>query len=386
MKIALVNPDAFTVWQFRRGLIEALMKQGVSVHVVNADDAYADRVKALGVTYHPVQFSRFLDIKGDAIYLASLWKIFRKESFDIVHNFTVKPNVYGAIAAKLAGVPRIIDTVEGLGFVFSCFKGLRGRLFQRLLVALYRLAFGLSDRVWFVNGDDMDFMVSSGIVRRQKAVLIRSIGINLTQYSMASVDSYRLENLKRELGVAPGVVLVSMIVSRLVWSKGVAEFVEAARMLLPHFPRARFILVGPVDEGSPDYVPMSFVEKELPPNVCWSDFRDDVRELLALSEVVVLPSYYGEGVPRILLEAMAMGKPIVATDNVGCREVVENGKNGFLVPVRDSSALAAAIETLITDDECRKQFGLYSRAKAEAEFDEAVVVKRVLGELYGLHA
>ncbi len=384
MKAALVSPDAFTVWQFRRGLIKALLGQNISVDVISADDAYVDRVRSLGVTYHSVRLSRFVNPRLDVLYTFSLWRIFRSERFDIVHNFTIKPNIYGAIAARLAGVPRIVEMVEGLGFTFSSSADFRGRALRALIKFLYRIAFGLSTCVWFLNRDDMDAMISAGIARPRKSVLIRSTGVNTDEYSIRSVDEHQLTRLKEEMGLDGDSQLVSMIVSRLVWSKGVAEFAKAAVILGTELPSARFLLVGPVDLDSPEAVDDAFLNNSLPENVLWYSFREDVRELLTLSDVVVLPSYYGEGVPRILLEGMAMSKPIVTTDNVGCREVVDDGENGFLVPVKDADALAGAIAELLHDEKKRDRFGKHSRMKVEKEFDEKIVVNQALNLLYKL--
>lgn len=387
MKVALVCPNAFSVWQVRRGLIKALSQRGISVHVICADDAYVDRVKSLGVVYHPVHFSRFINATQDALYLASLWRIFRSERFDVVHNCTVKPNVYGAIAAKLAGVSRIIAMVVGLGFTFSSGPGFKNTLLRQLVKNLYRIGFRLTDKIWFVNKDDMTMLISSGIAKADKSVLIpSSAGLDLSEYSSLAVDSRKVEQLKDELGFVEGALYVSMIVARLVWSKGVREFVEASEELLAQFPQATFLLVGGIERDSPQSVPESFVSDGLPGNVRWLGFRDEVREILALSDIVVLPSYYGEGLPHILLEAMAMSRPIVTTDNVGCREAVENGRNGYLVPVRDSRALAHAIKSLLLDDSKRTSFGRYSRLKVENEFDENPLLERVLEELYHLPA
>ena len=175
-----------------------------------------------------------------------------------------------------------------------------------------------------------------------------------------------------------------MVVARLVWCKGVKEFIEAAAIVMSRRPDLRFLLVGPSARGHPDSVPDSYLKGKTTENCrVVTNFREDIREILSISDVVALPTYFREGVPRVLLEALALGKPVVTTDNPGCRETVDNGENGYLVPVRSSQALAEAIMKLMEDELCGKRFGQRSRRKAEREFDERLVVSRILTDLYG---
>lgn len=360
-----------------------LLKRGLEVHIFCASDGFTERVKSLGVSYHDIRFSRFVNPFGDANYFVNLYRIFRREGYQIVHNFTIKPNIYGTLAAKLNKVPRIVATVEGLGFTFSQTIDIRSKFIKYVVKPLLQMAFMFADRIWFLNKDDLDLLVTSNIAEARKCILIRSIGVNVSEFSIASIDKYQLERLRIQLASIPDSLFISMIVSRLVWSKGVAEYVKAAESLLSEFPNVSFILVGPVDNTSPDAVPSEFLQSKLPDNLLWYDFREDIREILALSDAVILPSYYGEGVPRILLEAMSMGKPIITTINVGCKEVVEDGRNGYLVPVKDVRALREAIKTLLMDKTMRLRFGQYSRIKVEREFDENQINYLVLQELYG---
>lgn len=385
MKIALTGPDTFTVWRFRRGLITALAARGIAVHVISPEDDYVERIQTLPVVYHPVPFSRFTNPAHDLKYLLALWRIFRQERFDIVHNNTIKANVYGAIAAKLAGCPKIIAMLEGLGFTFSPAQSVKHRVVQALGKMLYRLGLGLSDAIWFVNQDDCDAMTRAGFADPRKSVVIRSGGgLNLAEFSAEAVDAQQTARLRQELEIADESLVVTLVVARLLWSKGVGEFIQAAERLRAAHPQARFLLVGPLEEDSPDAVPERFMREKLPENVAWLGFRDDVREILSLTDLVVLPSYYGEGLPYVLLEGMAMSKPIVTTDNVGCREVIEEGRNGYLVPPKDAGAFAGAIERLLSDDAKRRAFGAYSRQKMEEEFDEQVIIQHVLTTLYGI--
>lgn len=385
MKIALVAPDDFSIWHFRKYLIKALKERGCNVYAISTAGEYVGLIESLGAVHIPVEMNRFMSPMKDLKFLMALYDIFRTEKFDIVHNFTIKPNIYSAIAARVAGIKKIIGSVTGLGFVYSDNSELKLRRLRPVINKLYWLGFKLSDKVWFQNADDLAFFVSSHLIDKQKAVIIKGSGVNLQEYWLYSLDSNKIVELKKELGANALTKFVVMVVARVVWSKGVKEFIEASEILKEKYPFTKFILVGPIEKGSPLSVPQEYLrEKEKSENFQWLGFRKDIKEILTLSDLVVLPSYYREGIPRSLLEAMALEKPIITTNSVGCKEVVEDGKNGYLIPIKDSKALADAIEVLINDDKKRADFGRYSRLKAEKEFDEKVVVDRIIKELYEL--
>lgn len=387
MKIALVSPDFHSIWVLHRWLVRRLIAEGHSVYIygvrVGVPAKYQRRLEGLGTVCVPIELERFISPAQDIRLLVGLYRQFRKEQFDIVHTFMAKANIYGAIAARLAGCRTIVGTIEGLGVVFSSKDGLGSLVLQKVLSFLYLLSFSLIDRVWFVNADDLEYLVSARILKRHKTVLIRSAGIDLTEFRPEVADQRVIEQLKAELDIHEGNQVVVMV-ARLIWSKGVAEFVQAAEMLHERFPKVKFLLVGPEEQDNLQAVPRAYIEEKQCDWLIILGFRDEIRELMALADIVVLPSYYGEGVPQTLLEGMAMGKPIITTDNVGCRETVEDGKNGYLVPVKDSKSLADAIREVIGDAKKMTLFGEYSRLKVEREFDEGLVVKRVLTELYQL--
>jgi N,N'-diacetylbacillosaminyl-diphospho-undecaprenol alpha-1,3-N-acetylgalactosaminyltransferase len=385
VRIALVINDDFSMWQFRKGLITELRRAGHVVFAYTPAGPWVKRVEVLGAIHRTIPIFRFVSPLRD---LALVWVLRRwlaKDRIDLVHNMTVKPTIYGAFAARLAGVRRVVALVSGIGLPFLDGGGIRRRALRATVVALYRTALRLTDRVWFQNGDDLRFFVTMGLLEESKAVLIRSSGVDITEFSAMAVDPRVLPRLRQELSVDGTRPLVVMIVARLIWSKGVREFVEAAELLRQQSSHARLLLIGPYDPGHPDEISPGYLEARAADNFrVVTTFRTDVREILSLADVVVLPSFFGEGVPRVLLEASAMSKPIVTTDNPGCREVVEHRHNGFLVPVKDSEALAAAIAELSADTALRREFGRRSRSKVEAEFDERLVVDRIIRELYGL--
>lgn len=379
-KVAIVVPADFAVWTFHRGLIRSLQERGLDVTVVGPAGDYVEAIRQLGTKYRTVELDRFFNLRKDVQLLWSLYHIFREEQFAIVHNHTIKPNVFGTLAARLAGVPTILGSVRGRGSLFTEVPGLKRKLLKRAAMALYTLAFSFIDRVQFLNGDDLDFFVSSRMLSPRKATLIKSSGVNLGEYSTDQVDAQRRAALRAELELDADTPIVTMV-SRAYWSKGVREFVTAAQHIGANH-RVRFLLVGSVESG-PDAVPQEYLQQHLSETFRWLGYRKDVRDLLALSAIVVLPSYYPEGVPRSMLEAMAMSKPIVTTDSIGCREVVEHCRNGFMIPIKDARALTTAVDYLLRDPELRARMGAYSRAKVAREFDEQVVANKVLTDLYG---
>jgi len=385
LRIALVLNDDFSMWQFRKGLIAALRRDGHTVFTYTPSGPWVKRLEDIGAIHRAIPLFRFVSPLRDLALVWTLCRWFSRDRVDLVHNMTVKPTIYGAFAARLTRVRRVVALVSGAGLPFLEGGGVKRRVLRAMVIGLYRQALGLTDRVWFQNSDDLRFFVATGLLKAEKALLIRSGGVDVAEFSELAIDHSAVRKLRQELRIEGDRPIVVMVVARLIWSKGIKEFVEAAGILRQRCSNTRLYLFGPYDHGHPDEIPPGYLEGLETQNFqAIPAFRTDVREILSLADIVVLPSYFGEGVPRVLLEAAAMGKPIVTTDNPGCREVVEHSRNGYLVPVKDPEALAAAIADLSDSKTTRVAFGRRSRAKAETEFDERLVVNRIVRELYQL--
>lgn len=388
MRVAVVQNSDFGLWHFHGSLITALRDAGAEVWAITPPGPFVQNIEALGARHRALPMARFVAPWADLIMLIRLVRMFREIQPDVVHTITIKPNTMGVFAASLAGVPRIVCQVPGLGYVFDSRGLLRSRIVHRIVKFLYRLAFGQADRVWFVNPDDYQDFVNWGLIEPAKGVVILSAGVSLRDYAPAAPGSPNLDALRHELGV-PRDWAVVLMAGRMIWSKGVREFVEAAGIVSRGRGDVMFLLAGPLESESPDPVPEEYLRNAERAHLKWLGLRTDVPRLLQLADIVVLPSSYREGVPTILLEALATGKPIVTTETPGCREVVEAGSNGLFVEARDPGALAEALETLLADGPLRAAFGKRSRVKAEA-FSQERVMEAVLRELYpglvSLHA
>jgi glycosyltransferase involved in cell wall biosynthesis len=368
-KIFLVSRCAWTLFNFRAGLMRELMKNGNTVIGGGASgDGFEPKIEALGVKFNglPVD-KKGINPRADVKLFWTLYRWYREEQPDIVHHFTIKPVIYGSIAARMAKIPKIVNTVTGLGYVFTDEKL---TWLRRLVVGLYRISLNCADFTFFQNQDDYDLFLSHGMVKKSGTALLPGSGVDCEHFSPVSGPN-PLEKSQPTF----------LMVSRLLKDKGVYEFVEAARQVKELHPKARFQLLGRRDVRNPNVVPESDIESWRNQGlVSWSGEVTDVRPIMAKSDVVVLPSYR-EGIPRALLEAAAMAKPIITTDAVGCREVVDDEVNGLLVPVKDAPALAGAMERMINDPEMRKRMGKAGRKKVEREFDEKIVIKKIL-EVY----
>jgi glycosyltransferase involved in cell wall biosynthesis len=268
----------------------------------------------------------------------------------------------------------VIATVTGLGYIWTD-DGPKARVLRAILEPIYRRVLRLADAVIYLNEEDRRTLGG------RRTVLIPGEGIDLEAFSPSAVPPERQAALRSELGLGPDDRVVLMV-GRMLRHKGVLEFVEAARRVRAACPEAVFVLVGPSDPGNPARIPPEKLQAwESEGTVRYLGMRGDVRDLMAVADVVVLPSYYREGIPRVLIEAAAMGRPLVATDVPGCREVVRNGVNGFLVPARDAVALAQAIESLLKNPKLRAEFGAASRRLAEERFSDQRVVDCIL-DLY----
>jgi glycosyltransferase involved in cell wall biosynthesis len=363
-------------WFFCSHFLEralAARDAGYDVVVLANENGNAAQIRAAGIRFSPIPLKRrglnpLVEIKT----LLAIRAVYRSLRPALVHHVGLKPVLYGSLAARFAGIRVVVNAPVGMGFVFTS-RSLKSRLLRPLVWLALRLFLNpRGSKVVFENGDDLKSLVEDRAVRAQDAVLIRGSGIDVGAY-MRTTE-------------ADGPPIVTLV-SRMLWDKGVGEFVEAARRLRADGIVARFWLVGATDPQNPAAIPQAQLSQWREEGaVKWLGQRDDIPAILARSQIACLPSYR-EGLPRSLLEAMAAGLPIVSTDVPGCREAVRHGENGLLVPARDSVALAAALRTLIEDAELRRRFGDAGRRRAEHEFASSIVIAETLSlyaELRGL--
>ncbi|BBO73551.1 glycosyl transferase family 1 [Desulfosarcina widdelii] len=299
---------------------------------------------------------------ADLVLLMALYQWYVKERPDIVHHFTIKPVIYGSIAAKLAGVPKIINTITGMGYVFTEEKV---EFLRTVVKRLYQIALQLSHYTFFQNIDDYQYFVSNHLIKFKKTGLLPGSGVDC---SFFSPEFFLCEANKDRLNV--------LMVSRLLKDKGIYEFIDAAKSIKETSPQINFQLLGGLDTRNPNVVPENELNQWIEQGIVeWLGEMNDVRPIIAAADLVVLPSYR-EGIPRALLEASSMCKPVITTDAVGCREVVDNEITGLIVPVRNSKKLAEAIRKILQNPEMGRQMGVAGRKKIKSEFDEKIVIDK----------
>jgi len=373
LKIGFLSHLDLNLYLFRLPIMKALADRGHTVYAICPRGGVFEKFDEHGVQAIDYKIDRgSLNPFKELMAIYAIYQALIPLHLDLLHTFTAKPNIYGTIAGRLAKIPTILNLVEGLGS-FYVEEDLKSRTMRRIIESAYRLVFARSQGVVFVNSDDPTYLREQGVIVSDAVHIIKSVGIDTERFSMEQVGTVVIDALRRELGLADKVVV--LMVARAIWHKGIREFYEAARVLKRE--DIRFLLVGDTDEGNPSCAPADFLQG---PNVAWLGHRDDIKELIALCDVFVLPSYR-EGVPRTLLEASAMSKAMVTTDTVGCREVVEDGVNGLLVPVRDVGALASAIARLVDDPLLRSRLAENARSKAVKEFDIRPITREYL-DLY----
>jgi glycosyltransferase involved in cell wall biosynthesis len=361
--IALSANSSWNIVNFRSGLIRGLREAGYDPIVIAPDDAAGrQRMNELSVDHIPIRIDRsgmnpIADLRLQRGYRSILDEL-KPAAF---LGFTIKPNIYGSLAASAVGIPAI-PNVSGLGTAF-----IRPGPLQWLVTRLYQRAFSKLPLVFFQNPDDRDLFVERRIVQQDHTEILAGSGINLDRFVPAPF---------------PGGPVTFLLIARMLRDKGVVEFVDAARQLRAEMPGARFQLLGPIDEGNRTAISRSEVERWVNHELVeYLGAVDDVRPYIRAGSAIVLPSYR-EGLPRTLLEAGAMARPLIATDVPGCREVVEEGMNGFLCPARNPSALAAAMKKFADlPEKSKAAMGAASRRKVQEGFSEAVVVGAYLDAL-----
>jgi glycosyltransferase involved in cell wall biosynthesis len=360
----LLASDWYFYWH-RLGVAERIAARGYEVHVATPDGRFRALIEAAGLRFHPIQIDRQgLNPLRDVATIKDVVELYRELSPDLVHHVAVKPIIYGSIAAKITGVPVIVNAMPGLGYVFVS-RQLTARLIRPGIAAAFRfLVNAPNTKVIVENHDDLKRWVAWGVMRPDRVVVSPGCGVDVETF--------------RPGAEPPGLPLV-ILPARLLFYKGVAEFVQAARILKARGAQARFALVGEGDEGNPACVPSDLLRQWQKEGVVeLFGWHDDMAQVLAQCHIVCLPSHGGEGVPRSLLEAAASGKPIVATNVSGCRDAVRDGENGFLVPPRQAGPLADAIERLVRDGDLRRLMGERGRERALKEFSVAIVAAQTL--------
>lgn len=367
MKVVLFANTDWYLYNFRRTLALALKEAGYELVLISPPGPYGEKLRALGLRWEPLPMDRrSLNPLCELLLLWHLWRLFRREQPVLVHGFTIKCAVYGSLAARLARVPARVNAVAGMGYVFTS-DASKARALRPLVRVLLRLALGgRGARLILQNPDDVALFEQAGLVDTKQVRLILGSGVDCTHFAPQGGAG--------NASAAPRV----LVVARLLWDKGVAEFVEAARTLCAQGRTVAFLLAGTPDAGNPAAVPEETLRGWVREGVIeWLGHVDDMPALLASVDMVVLPSYR-EGLPKSLIEAAACGLPLVTTDVPGCREVVTDGVDGLLVPVHDAAALATAIARLLDDKPLAARLGEAARAKALSEFDERIVIERTL--------
>lgn len=331
MKILIVSPKNKSVFNFRGDLIRDMIGQGHDVVVIGPNRDYIEDIMDLGVAEF-IEVKLVKDntsIKGDLLYLKNLISVMRSQKPDLVFGYTIKPVIYGSIAAKLAGVKRIYAMVPGLGRVYAS-AGLKARTIRFITKILYKIAFSACDKVIFQNNDDINELVKERYLPLEKTVRVNGSGVNMERFFRTKLPEET----------------VFLMACRILREKGVIEYCEAARMLKNSGVSARCVLLGGFD-----YSMGALSMEDLQPYIDDGslEFPGEVKDPVPLfqnSSVFVLPSYYREGLPRTLLEAMSCGRAIITTDWPGCREPVEDGINGYMIPVKDAVTLADRMRCL----------------------------------------
>jgi glycosyltransferase involved in cell wall biosynthesis len=358
----LVTEDWY-FWSHRLPIARAARDAGWAVLVATRVGSHGERIEQEGFRLIPIKMRRrSLAPWWEIATVAELIEIYRRERPDLVHHVAMKPVLYGSLAAALAGVPAVVHALAGMGYIFTS-SGVKARLLRPLIRTAFRWLLDRShSRLILQNPDDVAVMTKATVAPK-RVVLIRGSGVDTEAFAQSD-----------ELDGTP----VAVMVSRMLWDKGVGELVEAARLLQRRGVPLRVVLVGSPDPENPASIPeRQLRDWDASGDVAWWGERSDVANIWANCHIAVLPSYR-EGLPKSLLEAAACGRPLVATDVSGCREVVRDGATGLLVPPRDARALADALERLARDRDLRRRMGAAARDLVTREMSEQVVVAQTV--------
>lgn len=361
IKILLIANTDWYLYRFRLSLAKYLRAQGMDVAFVSPSGPYVREIEAQGFRWLEWPVGRqTINPFGEIRSVLNLLRIFQREHPSLVHLHTIKAVLYGSLAARLVKLPAVVRSITGRGYVFLG-RDLRARLLKPLVKWTYRLMLKAGATI-FENQTDRQYFLDEALVHSEHSFVIEGVGVDTDYYS----------SLPEPEGM-PTVLMAG----RLLWDKGVGTFVEAARLLKQKMD-VRCILVGEADPGNPASISINVVQNWVSENIVeWWGWQADMRAVFAAAHLVVLPSL-GEGIPTVLLEAASCGRPIVATDVPGCRDVVQDGVNGLLVPPNDPGALTSAMSKLLLDRSLRGKMGEQGRLLVEQRFSDHHIIAQTL--------
>lgn len=363
MKVAIVLNTSWNIYNFRLNFVKTLIQQGYEVHTIAPVDKYTPFLIEAGCIHHKVRMdSRGANPIKDFALIIELWSIYRKLKPGIVLHYTVKPNVYGTIAATLLKIP-VINNVCGLGTVF-----LKKNLVSAIAIQLYKWTFRFPKKVFFQNADDLNLFVNRKLVAKETVDLIPGSGVDLEKF--------------QPMAFKRNEAFTFLLISRLITDKGILEYIEAVKKLKLLGMDARFQLLGAKDPEHQRGIKEKVIDQWIDEGTIeYLGTTDDVRQFIEKADCIVLPSYR-EGAPRTLLEAASSAKPIVATDVPGCHHVVRDKFNGLLCKTKDVDDLAEKMGAMASmSDQQLQEFGLNGRKKMEAEYNENIVIHKYLEAL-----
>jgi len=356
--IAIVINTSWNIFNFRLGLLKALQEEGYKIVAIAPRDEYTEKLEALGFEYHNIDINN----KGtnpleDAKLVFAFYKLYKKIAPDVILQYTIKPNIYGSMAAGMLGIP-VISNISGLGTVF-----LNDSLSSKVARFLYKVALKVPKKVFYQNAHDRELFVQSNLVKAEKTELLPGSGIDIEKYKPLKEKQENNNTLR------------FLFIARLVKDKGLVEYVEAAKQITRS--STEFAILGAFYPGNPTAIKENEMQKwEREGAIKYIGTSDDVMSVISEYDCIVLPSYR-EGLSRVLLEAASMAKPIITTSVPGCKEVVDDGVNGYLCEVKDADSLAEQMRKMLklTYEE-RSEMGRRGREKVVKEFNEKIVIKK----------
>jgi glycosyltransferase involved in cell wall biosynthesis len=376
MKILQVCAIGITAEKLLRPQIDHLLSEGLAVEIACTADQEAEHLQQQGYTVHPIQIERKISPVDNLFSVIQLVQLMHRHQYDLVHVHTPIAAVLGRIAAKIAGVKRIVYTAHGFPFhdQSSSFQ-------YRFYFTVEQICALFTDLILTQSYEDL---VTSQTQRLCPAKKVRHLnnGVDCHRFCRNRLDPIHQQQLCQSLNIPDTTDLMIGTIGRLTRQKGFAYLIDAVKKLLPQFPNLHVLIIGGQLSTDPEPFQAELIQQAIDlgvrEHITFTGYREDTPELLGLLDVFTLPTYFGEGLPRSILEAMAMSLPIVATDIRGCREAVIHGKNGFIVPPKNSEELAAALAILLVDNQLRQAFGHASRKRVEAEYNEQLVFQRLV--------